>query len=226
MRRIRHRQRGQALAEFALALPLIILLGFAGTDMGRALYFRLPVAAAASAGARVGATADTNDIGSAIRTQSTALANTAADWGQGFTDGTHVGTASDCSNATVSSQRCGDPGGCGSASQFWSTAGPGVTDGTLPSACFAIRSCTVDTSGTAHSGQCDVATGCALPGCWQSRPASGSAQPPPGNPPSQGALEVLVVYRFVAATPVVSNFFTGPGHALFETTTSTTMEQY
>lgn len=62
-RRLREGDAGQALVEFALILPLMLLLLFALADFGRAFYTWLVVTNAAREGARVGATqASTNAI--------------------------------------------------------------------------------------------------------------------------------------------------------------------
>lgn len=52
----RLRESGQALVEFALVLPFILVLLFALVDFGRAYYTWLLVTNAAREGARVGAT--------------------------------------------------------------------------------------------------------------------------------------------------------------------------
>ena len=208
-----------------MSLPVIIVLAFLAGDLGRAFYYRLPVAAMASAGTRMGASANTGDVGSAVRIQTTAVANTAAAWGQAYGGGSTAGSDSDCSNVNVSSQRCGDPAGCAPTSSFWTTPGPGVSGGVNPVACFAIRSCTIDVSaGSSHDGQCTAPAGCsAATTAWQTRPAAASSQ---AAPPCLAALQVTVVYRFVASTPVVGAFFSGPGNALFETSTATAVEEY
>ena len=51
----RHRSKGQALAEFALILPVLALLLFAILDLGRAVYVYNTLANAARQGARVAA---------------------------------------------------------------------------------------------------------------------------------------------------------------------------
>ena len=63
LQRLRDGDAGQALVEFALILPLMLLLLFALADFGRAFYTWLVVTNAAREGARVGATqAATNAI--------------------------------------------------------------------------------------------------------------------------------------------------------------------
>ncbi|HAA89854.1 MAG TPA: pilus assembly protein TadE [Peptococcaceae bacterium] len=52
---LRRSQRGQALAEFALILPLLLLLVFGIIEFGRIFYSYLMVTQAAREGARLGA---------------------------------------------------------------------------------------------------------------------------------------------------------------------------
>jgi hypothetical protein len=214
--------RGQAIAELSLALPVVVMLALGAADLGRAYYYRLPVSAGASAGVRTGAVSSTADIGQAIRSQSSSMPNTAATWGKTFTGG----TMADCTNLTVSSQACGDAGGCATGSSFWTSPPAGQPN---PVACFAVRSCTVDTGGAAHDGQCTKPSGCAAATSgWsasgtQARPLAAAGAT---TPPCLAALQVTVVYRFTAVTPLIGNFFSGPGHALFITSTATVIEEY
>ncbi|MBV8195172.1 MAG: pilus assembly protein [Candidatus Dormibacteraeota bacterium] len=213
------------MVEFALSLPLIVMLSIGATDLGRAFFYRLPIASAASSGVEFGTLSLTNDIGQAVRSASGAMPNNAATWG------TLVNA--DCTNATQTNQTCGDPGGCTASSSFWT---PG--SGPAPVACFAVRACTVDdTSGsTTHSGGCTQPTGCsaaytvwsggASPGGQVSRPLNGSGNATPPNAACLGALQVVVTYRFVPSTPLISNLFFGPSKALFITSTATQLEEY
>jgi Flp pilus assembly protein TadG len=220
----RHKRiRGQAIIELSLAAPVLVVLALGATDMGRAFFYRLPVATAASAGARAGAVSSTADIGSVVRSQSSAMPNTAATWGNAYTGGTMAG----CTNVTLSSQACGDSGGCVATSSFWTSPPSGQPN---PVACFAVRSCTIDTSSAAaHNGQCTKPAGCtAATSGWstsgtQARPSAGSALL---APPCLAALQVTVAYRFTAMTPLIGNFFNGPGHALYINSTVTVIEQY
>lgn len=198
------------------------LVAFGGIDLGRAFYFRLPVGAMASAGARTGAVSNTNDIGLAVRQESNVVANTAAAWGQVYPGG----AGSDCTNHFVDSQKCGDPNGCAAGASFWTTPGPGVAAGVYPNACFAVRSCTIDdTSATsAHSGACTQPAGCsAATSAWQQRPDPLSALLPPQ---CLAALQVIVVYRFTPSTPIIGNFFSSTGNYVYETSTMTVLEDY
>jgi len=66
--RLAPRERGQTLVEFALILPLMLLLIFALVDFGRGFYTWLIVTNGAREGARVGATQqDYNAIMTRIR---------------------------------------------------------------------------------------------------------------------------------------------------------------
>lgn len=141
------KQSGQALVEFCLLAPVLLVFVMLTVDVGRAFWESIDAAGAARAGVRMGIISDTADIGSAIRDEpNTGIPNTTAAWGSvgpGTADGT-------CTQATAT---CGDPGGC-AASSF---SGSQV-------ACFAIRTCTL-TNG--DLGTCSSYTS------WGSRPESG-----------------------------------------------------
>jgi hypothetical protein len=144
MRRKAGRDRGQALVEAALVMPILVLLMLGAADLARAFYFNIEIAGSSRAGMRTGVQGQGNDIGVAIRSESNnAIPDDATTWGQEAQGGTY----GDC---TSTAQKCGDPGGCAPAS---------FQPGQL--ACFAIRSCTI--SGSA----------CGTPfGLWGSRPDS------------------------------------------------------
>ena len=64
---IRETERGQALVEFTMVLPILLILLFALVDFGRAFYTWLLVTNAAREGARIAAVqADTNAVQSRI----------------------------------------------------------------------------------------------------------------------------------------------------------------
>jgi hypothetical protein len=141
-------QRGQALVEFGLITPAILLLVLLTVDLGRAYYQAIDAAGAARAGARIGIISDTSDIGGSIRTEpNTGIPNTDAAWGS-------VGPSAPQGTCTVAAAMCGDPSGCVSSS----FSGTQI-------ACFAIRSCTL-------SGGGDLGT-CTSYGPWGYRPESG-----------------------------------------------------
>jgi hypothetical protein len=147
----RRNQKGQALVEFALLTPALILFVLLTVDVGRAYWESVDAAGAARAGVRMGIISDTADIGNAIRDEpNSGIPNTAAAWGQEG-PGTTWGTC------TTAGGTCGDPNGCVAASftgaQF---------------ACFALRTCALS-SGT------DLGT-CTSYGGWGLRPASGGGR--------------------------------------------------
>jgi Flp pilus assembly protein TadG len=151
MRRFHREGQGQSLIEFALALPVLLLIVFGVTDFARAFYYSIEISGAARAGAREAIITEITDIGDAIRSEpNSAIANTSAVWG----DTGPGGANGDCTSA-AGSQHCGDPNGC-PASAFTGTR----------LACFAIRTCTL-------SGG-DQGT-CTSYGAWGSRPVSTSS---------------------------------------------------
>lgn len=169
------RMRGQALVELSLVLPVIALLSVGGFDIGRFVADTSIVAGADRAGMRAAQTNTTIDIGAAIRGEpGVSVSNTTAEWGL-----TGPGAGDGCGGGSAA---CGDPGGCVSASPFWSSGSP--------NACFAIGTCTLDGTRTPAA--------CASPAVWGARAAPNSG--------SSVALIVRVVMRFVPATPLVAGF--------------------
>jgi TadE-like protein len=150
MRRERDgRQRGQALVEFAILTPVLLLFVLLTVDVGRAYWQAIDAAGAARAGVRMGVISDTSDIGSAVRDEpNTGIPNTAAAWGAVAT-GTSWGT---CIAATGT---CGDPTGCV----------PSAFSG-VQIACFAIRTCNLSSGGDLGN--------CTSFGPWGLRPVDGS----------------------------------------------------
>jgi hypothetical protein len=146
--KIKRSQKGQALVEFTLLTPVLILFVMLTVDVGRAFWESIDAAGAARAGVRMGIISDTADIGSAIRDEpNSGIPNTAAAWGS-VGPGTPLGT---CKTRTGN---CGDPAGCA----------PTSFSGTQL-ACFAIRTCTL-------SSGSDLGT-CNGYGPWGTRPGSG-----------------------------------------------------
>jgi hypothetical protein len=140
-------KRGQALVEFALITPVMILFVLLTVDLGRAFWESIDAAGAARAGVRMGIISDTSDIGSAVRDEpNTGIPNTLAAWGSEG-PGTAWGTC------TTFNGTCGDPNGC-PASSFVGTQ----------IACFAIRSCSLSSGGDLGS-----ITSCTA---WGVRPVS------------------------------------------------------
>jgi TadE-like protein len=144
----RRRTPGQALTEFALLTPALLLFVLLTVDVGRAFWETIDAAGAARAGVRMGIISDTSDIGSAVRDEpNTGIPNTVAAWGAEG-PGTSWGT---CTSGT---SVCGDPGGCASTS---------FAAGQV--ACFAVRTCVLSSGG-------DLG-GCSTYGAWGARPAVG-----------------------------------------------------
>lgn len=149
---MRNRRRrgavGQALVEFCLLTPPLILFVMLTVDVGRAFWESIDAAGAARAGVRMGIISDTSDIGGAIRDEpNSGIPNTVAAWGN-VGPGTAQGT---CTSAT---QVCGDPNGCAQTSFSGSQI-----------ACFAIRTCTLSSGSDLGTASCV--------GPWGIRPQSG-----------------------------------------------------
>ena len=141
------RERGQALVEFALITPVLLLFVLLTVDVGRAYWQAIDAAGASRAGVRMGVISDTSDIGSAIRDEpNTGIPNTVAAWGNEG-PGTVWGTC------TTSAGTCGDAFGCASTS----FSGTQI-------ACFAVRTCTLSNG---DLGSCQSF------GPWGQRPVSG-----------------------------------------------------
>jgi hypothetical protein len=168
--RSNHRaSRGQALVEFVIIVPVLLLFVMLTVDVGRAYWQAIDGAGAARAGVRMGIISDTSDIGDAVRDEpNSGIPNTLAAWGT-------VGPGTVQGTCTTASAACGDPGGCISTS-FTGTQ----------IACFAVRTCNL-------SSGADLGT-CSSYGAWGFRPVDGSGH----------ALEVLVVIKFTAVTPALS----------------------
>ncbi len=144
----RRANKGQALVEFAILAPALLLFVLLTVDVGRAYWESIDAAGAARAGVRMGIISDTADIGSAVRDEpNTGIPNTAAAWGAEG-PGTAWGT---CTSAT---SICGDPSGCVGAS----FSGTQV-------ACFAVRTCNLSSGGDLGS--------CTSYGAWGFRPVAG-----------------------------------------------------
>ena len=167
-------QRGQSAIEFALVLPVLILLMLGGADLARGFIYGVDISAASRAGMRIGISGPSQDIGDAVRSDVDPAIpndNTQKTWGA-----TGFGGADDkCSAGGGATNPCGDPSGCDPASGIW-------TSGVL--ACFSTRLCKQDLTGVCKAG--------AGIGAWAtSRPAPGQTD--------QG-VQVRVVYRFMPLT--------------------------
>jgi Flp pilus assembly protein TadG len=141
MRSARQRSHGQALVEFAITIPVLVMLMLGGADLARGFYYDLQVSGASRAGMRLGVQGTSTDLGDAIRSEpNSAISNDTTTWGNTGPGGANA----DC---TSGSQKCGDTVGCV----------PSVFTGAR-TACFAVRTCTL-TNGV-----------CTSYGAWQSRP--------------------------------------------------------
>ena len=142
------RSSGQALVEFVLIVPVMLIFVLLTVDLGRAFWQSIDAAGAARAGARMGVISDTSDIGSATRDEpNSGIPNTVAAWGL-VGPGTAQGTCIDDTKV------CGDPNGCAPSSFIGSQI-----------ACFAIRTCTMSSGGDLGSPTCN--------GQWGFRPITG-----------------------------------------------------
>lgn len=193
-RRARH--RGQSLIEMAMMMPMIVLIALGGTDLAVAYGFADQAAGAARAGMRAGIQGTEFPIGDSVRSEpDRVIANNAANWGNEAQNGSN-----DRCDSVSTGTMCGAANGC-SAADF--IAGQIM--------CFAIRTCTLDTTSYRCTG---------TPGAWGSRPVpvAGTSNPPMG-------LEVVVVYRYVPKTPAITQL-TGNGSAFYLTETSYGLQLY
>ena len=144
-------QKGQALVEFCLLTPALLLFVMLTVDVGRAFWESVDAAGAARAGVRMGIISDTADIGDAVRDEpNSGIPNTAAAWGS-------VGPGTAAGTCTTAAATCGDSSGCAS------TAFTGAQI-----ACFAVRTCTLSSGADLGTANCT--------GAWGLRPATGGGR--------------------------------------------------
>ena len=145
---MRRKSGGQALVEFCLLAPPLLVFVLLTVDVGRAYWESIDAAGAARAGVRMGIISDTSDIAAALRDEpNSGIPNTVTAWGS-VGPGTAEGTC------TSSTQVCGDPGGC--QPSYFSGA-------TI--ACFAVRTCA-----TSSGQDLGAVTSCDVG--WGHRPVS------------------------------------------------------
>src|ERR1700693_913880 len=144
----RRGSRGQALVEFVIIVPVLLLFVMLTVDVGRAYFEAVDAAGAARAGVRMGIISDTSDIGDAVRNEpNTGIPNSLAAWG-------NVGPGTARGVCTAALSVSADPAGCVTAS----FSGTQI-------ACFAIRTCNLSSGGDLGS--------CSSYGAWGYRPADG-----------------------------------------------------
>jgi hypothetical protein len=159
---------GQALVEFVIIVPVLLLFVMLSVDVGRAYWQAIDAAGAARAGVRMGIISDTSDIGDAVRDEpNSGIPNTVAAWG-------NVGPGQTRGICTTAASTCGDPSGCIATSFSGSQI-----------ACFAVRACNLSGGDTGT---------CSSYGAWGFRPVDGAGH----------ALQLLVVIKFTAVTPALS----------------------
>jgi hypothetical protein len=142
------RQRGQALVEFAIITPVLLLFVLLTVDVGRAYWQAIDAAGAARAGVRMAVISDTSDIGGAVRDEpNTGIPNTVAAWGS-------EGPGQPWGVCTSATAVCGDPSGC-----------PSTSFGGSQIACFAVRTCNLQSGDLGN---------CASYGPWGVRPLDGA----------------------------------------------------
>src|ERR1700681_3473971 len=103
-------QHGQALVEFVIIVPVLLLFVMLTVDVGRAYFQAVDAAGAARAAVRMGINSDPADSGDAIRNEpNTGIPDTVAAWG-------NVGPGQARGVCTTAASTCGDPSGCVAAS--------------------------------------------------------------------------------------------------------------
>lgn len=145
----RRRSRGQALAELALAFPVLILVVLGGIDLAQSYRYGNDAEGAARAGMLSATHDNSGDLGLAIRLEPSNVINSTTSWGAEDPGGTRAA----CTGASTT---CGDANGC-PPSSFVS----GQT------ACFAVRGCKLANPSSGNFT-------CSAFGSWGSRPAGGS----------------------------------------------------
>jgi len=149
--RRRHKSLGQALVEFCIATPVLLLFVLLTVDVGRAYWQAIDAAGAARAGVRMAIISDTSDIANSVRNEpNSGIPDDNPTWGAEGPSGSY----GVCAVATAT---CGDPSGCAS------TSFTGVQI-----ACFSVRSCTLSSGG-------DLGT-CTSYGSWGARPLAGGGE--------------------------------------------------
>src|SRR5438552_9175813 len=106
----RRKNRGQAIIEMALLVPLMLLLALGAIDLARNIAQASIAVGVSRGGARAAVASPNIDIGPWIRTTSNWEPNTSV-WGPGQSGGNGVNNYS-CGTGSTS---CGDPNACTAA---------------------------------------------------------------------------------------------------------------
>ncbi len=140
----RRARRAQALVEFAVISPILLVFVLLTVDVGRAYWQSIDAAGAARAGVRMAVISDTSDIGGSVRDEpNSGIPSTVAAWGA-------VGPGTSWGTCVTNVQTCGDPNGCAPTSFSGSQK-----------ACFAVRTCTLSNGDLGN---------CVSYGPWGQRP--------------------------------------------------------
>ena len=189
-------QRGQAIVELAVVLPILVVLWSLGVDGARVYSTSLEIRGAARAGSLEAMLTDDSAVGNAIRAATSDYPDGPL-WGADASGHAYV----DCNDSDPLTRHCGDGDGCVQDSPFWHYAG------TSPEICFSLGSCEVDSTtqrcvagqpasdSVADQWACNANQ--AL--CWGQRIPSGWDD----GPPLQGKEVVNVVRVCAKVTPLV-----------------------
>src|SRR4051812_42063228 len=102
----RRQQRGSALLELALVMPLLLWLSAGVVDIGVVIADNSHIGGEIRAGIRSAEKSLSNDPGSTIRNENGPASNNLSVWGLAG-----AGNVDDCSPTNVGA-KCGDPGAC------------------------------------------------------------------------------------------------------------------
>lgn len=191
---LRRGQRAQALTEFTLISPVLVLMFFGIVDFGRAIYIQATIDQGANEGARVGVRGEPPDY---AMPSDVDVENAVRSKAQG------VSLANPCPNGPiVSSQLNSIP-----ANQGWIF----ITEAPAPTALESTPPVNAPGMGAAGPGQ----TAPTFSGsCDPVNPGGGSW-------PTNNSLQVTVFYNFVPLTPLISNLMAGhiilEAHAVYRT---------
>jgi hypothetical protein len=211
------RQRGQAIIEFALMAPLLVLLAIGVYDFGRAFSYTVSVIAGARAGARVAALDSQGNIGESIRGEPSSQFNPTQGgvWGDEAQAGTNFCDSVPVNGSTPHAiTNCGSPTGC-AASDF--DAHPNQY------ACFAVRMV-----------QCESVAACDHPIPLNGGDGWGhntyTLADPNASLYSSGSplieVQVLVTYRFHPLTPLLGGIIGNHGGDLLITRSAFNVPEY